>query len=153
MTSFPSTHTLPMLHRLNRQSMATAIFQDDTLTITTKSGATVHELNAIEINSVSLTKLPVANRLAVLTKQGQDISINGLDKSTSQDLYTELFNRVDELLNDEAAIKALAIAPDIAALRDSVTASLTSDRYIRHSHAEAMTPAPSPSLPLTSPCF
>ena len=141
MTSSSSTHTLPMLHRLNRESMATAIFQDDTLTITTKSGVTVHELNASEIKAVSLTKLPVANRLAVLTKQRQDISINGLARSTSQDLYTELFNRVDELLNDETAKKALTIATEIAALRDSVTASLTSDRYIRRSHAEAMTQA------------
>ena len=58
-----------MLHRLNRENMATAIFQDDTLRITTKSGATVHALNASEIKAVSLTKLPVANCLTVLTKQ------------------------------------------------------------------------------------
>ena len=58
-----STHTLPMLHRLNRESMATAVFQDDTLLIITKSGATAHALNASEIKAVSLTKLPVANRL------------------------------------------------------------------------------------------
>ena len=42
---------------------------DDTLRITTKSGATVHALNASEIKAVSLTKLPVANCLTVLTKQ------------------------------------------------------------------------------------
>ena len=96
MSSFRSTHTLPMLHRLNRESMDAAIFQDDTLVITSKSGATAHELNATELQAVSITKLPVANRLTLITKQGQDISINGLDRSTSQELYTELFNRIDE---------------------------------------------------------
>ena len=72
-----STHTLLMLHRHNRESMATVTFEDDTLTISTKSGVTTHELNASEIKPVSLTKLPVANRLAFLTEQGQHISING----------------------------------------------------------------------------
>ena len=141
MTSSLSTRTLPMLHRLNRGSIAAAVFQDDTLLLTTKSGATAHELNASEIKAVSLTKLPLANRLTVLTKHGQDISINGLNRSTSQDLYTELFNRVDELLNDEATGKALAIAPKIAAIRNSITACLTPGRYIRRSHTEAMTQA------------
>ena len=79
-----------MLHRLNRESMAAAIFQDDTLVITTKSGATAHQLNATELLAVSLTKLPVANRLMLRTKHGQDISINGLDRSTSQELYTDV---------------------------------------------------------------
>ena len=141
MTSSWSTHTLPMLHRLNRESMAAAIFEDDTLVITTKSGATAHELNATELQSVSITKLPVANRLTLLTKQGQDISINGLDRSTSQDLYTELFNRIDQLLNDEAARKARSLTPAIATLRESITASLTPERYIRRSQAEAITQA------------
>ena len=141
MSSSRSTHTLPMLHRLNRESMAAAIFQDDTLVITSKSGATAHELNATELQAVSITKLPVANRLTLLTKQGQDISINGLDRSTSQELYTELFNRIDELLNDEAARKALSLGSEIAALRESIMASLTPERYIRRSQAEAMTHA------------
>ena len=141
MSSSWSTHTLPMLHRLNRESMAAAIFQDDTLVITSKSGATAHELNATELQAVSITKLPVANRLTLLTKQGQDISINGLDRSTSQELYTELSNRIDLLLNDEAARKARSLAPEIAALRESITASLTPERYIRRSQAEAMTQA------------
>ena len=130
-----------MLHRLNRESMAAAIFQDDTLVITSKSGATAHELNATELRAVSITKLPVANRLTLLTKQGQDISINGLDRSTSQELYTELSNRIDQLLNDEAARKARSLGPEIAALRESITASLTPGRYIRRSQAEAMTQA------------
>ena len=130
-----------MLHRLNRESMAAAIFQDDTLVITSKSGATAHELNATELQAVSITKLPVANRLTLITKQGQDISINGLDRSTSQELYTELFNRIDEILNDEAARKALSLGPEIAALRESIMASLTPERYIRRSQAEVMTHA------------
>ena len=136
-----STHTLPMLHRLNRESMASAIFQDDTLRITTKSGATVHTLSVSEIKAVSLTKLLVANHLKILTKQDNRISINGLNRSTSQKLFTEVFNKVDDLLNEEAAQKALTIAPEIAELQDSITASLTPDRYIRHSHAAAMTQA------------
>ena len=83
----------------------------------------------------------MANRLTLLTKLGQDISINGLDRSTSQGLYTELSNRINELLNDEATRKAVALAPEIAALRESVIASLTPERYIRRSQAEAMTQA------------
>ena len=141
MTYAWSTHTLPMLHRLNRESMAAAIFQDDTLVITTKSGATAHELNATELQAVSITKLPVANRLTLLTKHGHDISINGLDRSTSQELYTELFNRIDQLLNNEAAGKARSLAPEIAALREFITVSLTPKRYFRRSQAQAMTQA------------
>ena len=141
MTSSLATCTLPMLHRFNRESMAAATLQDDTLTITTKSGGTVHELKASEIKAVSLTKLPVGNRLTFLPKQGQEISINGLSKPSSQKLCTELSNRVDELLNDEGARNALTIAPEIAGLRESVTESLTPDRYFRRSRAEAMTQA------------
>ena len=128
-----------MLHLLNQGTMAAAFFQADTLLITTKSGTTVHELGAADLQSVSLTKLPVANRLTLLTKSGQDISINGLDRSTSHHLYTELSTRINTLLNDEAARKAVAAAPEIADRRKSITASLTSERYIRRSQAEAMT--------------
>ena len=47
---------------LNRESMVATIFPDDTLTITTKSGATAYELNTSEIKAVPLTKQSVANR-------------------------------------------------------------------------------------------
>ncbi len=107
------THTLPMMHRLNSEGMTTATLQGDDLRITNKSGTTVHYLHASEIKAVSLSKLPVANRLTVLTKDEAQISVNGLDKATSQALYTQLFTRVEELLNDDAK-KALAIAPEIA---------------------------------------
>ena len=121
--------------------MASATLQDDKLRIATTSGTTACDLPATEIKAVSLTKLPLANRITVLTKQDDEISINGLDKSTSQELYTELLNRVEELRNGDAARKALAIAPEIAALRDSITASLTTHRYVRRSHAEFMAKA------------
>ena len=141
MPSALSTHTLPLLHRLNRDGLAAAAFQDDTLRLNDKSGTTIEQLSASQIRTVTLTSLPLANRLTVLTKEGHQISLNGLDRSTSQALHTSLAARVQDLLNDEAAKSALSIAPEIAALYETVTESLKPTRYMRSTHAEGMAQA------------
>ena len=80
-----------------------------------------------------------SDRLTVLTKQGRTITVNGLERSTSERLHSQLQNRVEEILNDEAATKATTLSPRIADLRDSIASQLTPDQFIRRSHAADMT--------------
>ena len=96
-------------------------------------------MRADEIREVKFQKLPLLSRLTVLTKQGRTITVNGLERSTSERLHSQLQNRVEEILNDEAAIKATTLGPWIADLRDSIASQLTPDQFIRRSHAADMT--------------
>ena len=134
-----STKTAPLLHLFNKNRASTVAFEADVLTVWAKSGRITHTVKAEEIREVKLRKLPLLGHLTVRTKQGRTITVGGLEPSTSERLHTQLHDRVEELLNDEAAKKALAIGPEITSLKDSITESLAPDRYIRRSHAVTMT--------------
>ena len=137
-TILRSTKTAPLLHLFNRNKAASVSFENDTLTVYTKSGRITHTVNADQIKEVHLQKLVPLNRLTVRTQLDQAITINGLYPSTSRSLYGQLWARVDELLNDKAAAKANALKPEIFFVRDSLTALLTPDRYIRRSQVIEM---------------
>ena len=76
-----------------------------------------------------------------LTKQGQTITVGGLERSTSESLHSQLHSRVEEILNDVAAKKAIILGPEITDLRDAITSHLAPDRYLRRSHTAGMTPS------------
>ena len=134
-----SSKTAPLLHLFNRNKAATVRFEDDILTVWAKSGRIAQSVRADEIREVKFQKLPLLSRLTVLTKQGRTITVNGLERSTSERLHSQLQNRVEEILNDEAAMKATTLGPRIADLRDSIASHLTPDQYIRRCHAADMT--------------
>ena len=140
-TTATSTKTLPLLHLLNQSRASAVRFEKDLLHLTAKNGSTVETVEATEIREVQLRKLPLLNRLTVLTKQGRTITVNGLDRNSSQALHTTLWARVDELLNEEAAAKARALAPEIAGLQETITSLLTPKHYVRHSQAQEATDA------------
>ena len=140
-TTATSTKTLPLLHLLNQSRASAVRFEKDLLHLTAKNGSTVETVEATEIREVQLRKLPLLNRLTVLTKQGRTITVNGLDRNSSQALHTTLWARVDELLNEEAAAKARALAPEIASLQETITSLLTPKHYVRHSQAQEATDA------------
>ena len=83
--------------------------------------------------------MPLLGQLTVRTKQGQTITVGGLERATSERLHGKLHGRVEELLNNEAAKKAISLAPEIINLKDSIAASLSPVQYIRRSHAADMT--------------
>ena len=134
-----STKTAPLLHLFNRNKASTVRFEEDVLTVWAKSGRIAQSVKADEIREVKLQKLPLVSRLTVLTKQGRTITVNGLERSTSERLHSQLQNRVEEILNDEAVRKATVLGPQITDLRDSITSYLSPDRFIRRSHAADMT--------------
>ena len=140
-TTATSTKTVPLLHLLNQSRASAVRFEKDLLHLAAKNGSTVETVEATEISEVQLRKLPLLNRLTVLTKQGRTITVNGLDRNSSQALYTTLWVRVNELLNDEAAAKARALAPEIADLQETITSLLIPEHYIRHSQAQEATDA------------
>ena len=134
-----SAKTAPLLHLFNRNRASTVAFENDVLTVWAKSGLIAHTIPADEIMEVKLRKLPLLAQLVVRTKQGRTITVGGLDRATSETLHTQLNDRVEELLNDEAARKAISLAPEIINLKDSVSASLTPDSYTRRLHTVNMT--------------
>ena len=134
-----STKTAPLLHLFNQNKASTVRFEDDVLTVCAKSGRIAQSVNADEIREIKLQKLPLVTRLTVLTKQGRTVTVSGLERSTSERLHSQVQNRVEEILNDEAARKATILGPRITDLRDSITAYLAPDRFIRRSHASHMT--------------
>ena len=134
-----STKTAPLLHLFNRNRASTVAFESDVLTVWAKSGRIAQTLKAEEIMEVKLRKLPLLGQLTVRTKQGRTITVGGLERSSSERLHRQLNDRVEELLNDEAARKAISRTPEIINLKGSVSASLTPDRYTRRSHTVNMT--------------
>ena len=138
-STFESTKTAPLLHLFNKNRASTVAFESDVLTVWAKSGRIADTLKAEEIQEVKLRKLPLLGQLTVRTKQGRTITVGGLQRSTSETLHQQLHDRVEELLNDEAARKVISLGPEIINLKDSVSASLTPDRYIRRSHTVNMT--------------
>ena len=114
-------------------------FGADVLTVWAKSGRIAHTVRADEILEVELRKLPLLSQLTVLTKLGRTITVNGLERGTSERLHSQLQTRVEEILNDEATRKASALGPRITDLRNSITSFLAPDRFIRHSRAAYMT--------------
>ena len=134
-----STKTAPLLHLVNRNKASTVAFEADVLTVWAKSGRIAHTVRADEILEVRLRKLPLLNQLTVLTKLGRTVTVNGLERGTSERLHSQLQTRVEEILNDEATRKASALGPRIADLRNSITSCLAPDWFIRHSHAAYMT--------------
>ena len=133
-----STKTAPLLHLFNRNKAASVSFENDTLTVHTKSGRIAHTVNADQIKEVHLRKLLPLTRLTVPTQLDQAITVHGLYPSTTQPLYDQLWARVDELRDDEAAAKAHALTPEIFSIKDSLTALLTPNRYIRRSRVIEM---------------
>ena len=97
-----STKTAPLLQLFNKNEASTVSFQDDTLTILAKSGRVAHSLRVSEIEEVQFQKLPLLTRLTVSTKRGQAITVNGLQRGTSDRLYAQLSRRVERVLDDEA---------------------------------------------------
>ena len=134
-----STKTAPLLHLFNRNRASTVAFENDVLTVWAKSGRIAHTISVEQIEEVLLQKQAVVNQLTVRTKPGRTITVNGLERGTSEKLHSQLQNRVEEILNDEATRKATALSPRITDLRDSITSFLAPDRFIRHSHAAHMT--------------
>ena len=130
--------TVPLLHMLNRNRAAAVSFEKDILSLVDKSGQTSETVRAADMAEVQLKKLPLLNRLTVQTKQGKTITINGLERSASEELCVRLQNRVDELLNDEAFARTQAIGPEITAFKDSLTDLFTSQKYLRHSRAQGV---------------
>ena len=133
-----STKTAPLLHLFNRNKAASVSFENDTLTVHTKSGRIAHAVDVDQIKQVHFRKLLLLTRLTVLTQLDQAITVHGLYPSTTQSLYDQLWARVDELRNDEAAAKAHALTPEIFSIKDSLTALLTPNRYIRPSRVIEM---------------
>ena len=134
-----SAKTAPLLHLFNRNRAPTIAFESNVLTVWAKSGRIAHTIKAEEIQEVKLRKLPLLSQLSVQTKQGRTITVGGLERSSSERLHRQLNDRVEELLNDEAARKAISLTPEIINLKDSVSASLSPDRYTRRSHTANMT--------------
>ena len=124
-----STKTAPLLHLFNRNKASTVSFQNDTLTIFAKSGRVAHSLRVSEIEEVQFQKLTRLTRLTVSNKRGRAITVNGLQRGTSERLYAQLSRRVEQVLDD----KAQAIGPEIIAVRDSIATFLTGEQYLRHS--------------------
>ena len=134
-----SSKTAPLLHLFNRNKASTVRFEDDVLTVWAKSGRITQSVKADEIQEVKLRKLPLVTLLTVLTKQGRTVAVSGLERSTSKWLDSQVQNRVEEIINNEAARKATTLGPRITDLRDSITAYLAPYRFIRRSHASYMT--------------
>ena len=133
-----STKTAPLLHLFNRNKAASVSFENDTLIVHTKSGRIAHAVDVDQIKQVHFRKLLLLTRLTVLTQLDQAITVHGLYPSTTQSLYDQLWARVDELRDDEAAAKAHALTPEIFSIKDSLTALLTPNRYIRRSRVIEM---------------
>ena len=112
-----STKTAPLLHLFNQNKASTVRFEDDVLTVCAKSGRIAQSVNADEIREIKLQKLPLVTRLTVLTKQGRTVTVSGLERSTSERLHSQVQNRVEEILNDEAARKATILGPRITDLK------------------------------------
>ena len=140
-TTAKSTKTAPLLHLFNQNKAATVAFEADVLTVWAKSGRIAHTFSIDQIEETQIQRQTLVNQLTVRTKQGRTIAVNGLDRTTSERLHQQLQNRVEEILNDEAARKANALEPEIIGLKDSVAAFLTPGRYLRRSHAADMTRA------------
>ena len=138
-SSDQSTRTAPLLHLFNKNRASTVVFKADVLTVWAKSGRIAHTVRVDEILEVRLRKLPLLSQLTVLTKLGRTITVNGLERGTSERLHSQLQNRVEEILNDEATRKATTLGPRIIDLRDSIASQLTPDQFIRRSHAADMT--------------
>ena len=68
---FQSSKTAPLLYLFNRNRASTVRFEDAALTVWAKSGRIAQSVRADEVQEVKLRKLPLINRLTVLTKQGQ----------------------------------------------------------------------------------
>ena len=134
-----STKTAPLLHLFNRNKASTVRFEEDVLTVWAKSGRIAQSVKADEIREVKLQKLPARQPAHRPDQQGRTITVNGLERSTSERLHSQLQNRVEEILNDEAVRKATVLGPQITDLRDSITSYLSPDRFIRRSHAADMT--------------
>ena len=133
-----STKTAPLLHLFNRNKAASVSFENDTLIVHTKSGRIAHAVDVDQIKQVHFRKLLLLTRLTVLTQLDQAITVHGLYPSTTQPLYDQLWARVDELRDDEAAAKAHALTPEIFSIKDSLTALVTPNRYIRRSRVIEM---------------
>ena len=102
-TKGPQTaKTAPLIHLLSQGRTALVPFEDDVLTLRSKSGETTETVRATDIADVQLQGQAITNRMTVQTKQGRSISIDGLDRATSQALQAQLHARVVELLNNEA---------------------------------------------------
>ena len=74
-----STLSRTPAYLLNRNKAATVRFEDDVLTVWAKSGHIAQSVKAVEKWKVQLQKLPLISRLTVLTKQGQAITVSGLE--------------------------------------------------------------------------
>ena len=147
-TKGPQTaKTAPLIHLLSQGRAALVTFQDDVLTLRSKSGETTETVRATDIADVQLRGQTITNRMTVQTKQGRSISINGLDRAISQTLQAQLHARMEELLNNEAAGNADALTPEILRLAEQASALLSPDRYVRHSATVGLTD----SCPLTRP--
>ena len=141
-TKAPQTaKTAPLIHLLNQGRAALVTFEDDVLTLRSKSGETTETVRATDIADVQVQGQAIINRMTVRTKQGRSISINGLDRTTSQALQAQLHVRVEELLNNEAASDADTLGPEILTLAEQASALLSTDRYVRHSATVELTDA------------
>ena len=137
-TDLQQARTITPLHLLNRGKAHLITFQDDLLAIQAKSGAILHTINAEHIQELRLRKFPIVTTITVLTKDKQTIAIGGLQRSTSEAFYEHLHTRVDELLNDETARRAIDLSPQLIGLRELITSQLAPDRFTRRSHADRM---------------
>ena len=80
-TKGPQTaKTAPLIHLLNQGRAALVTFEDDILTLRTKSGETTETVRATDIADVQLQGQAITNRMTIQTKQGRIIAINGLDR-------------------------------------------------------------------------
>ena len=125
--------TAPLIHLLNQGRAALVTFEDDILILRTKSGETTETVRATDIVDVQVQGQAIINRMTVRTKQGRSITINGLDRATSQALQAQLHTRVEELLNNEAASDADTLRLEILELAEKANALLNTDRHVRHS--------------------
>ena len=86
----PSTLSRTPAYLLNRNKASTVRFEDDVLTVWAKSGHIAQSVKAVEKWKVQLQKLPLISRLTVLTKQGQAITVSGLETEPPESLLSQL---------------------------------------------------------------
>ena len=102
----PSSSAGEILGNNNHEPASLPVKQDSptappvTGTRLPQSGRIAQSGRADEIREVKFRELPLLRRLTVLTKQGRTITVNGLERSTSEKLHSQLQNRPNWIVID-----------------------------------------------------
>ena len=117
-------------------------YANDVLTVMDHQGKTAKRLAARDIAGVDIEEGPLRNGLTITPKRGQAVKIAGLQKKESEQIRRALEGRIRQLqaeeerkLNQEAAVKAKEIKPEIISLDKHLELVFNGQKFIRQSEA------------------